>query len=107
MGRLKAEWAHALAGHPHLRKLAINKSFLFSSRMGFITCQKVIDEIAQEFSALPQLEYLVFPEGGGRRMVQLLIVRGELGVSGKAATVEKSMVDEVFFDPFFEGAWDW
>ena len=40
-----------------------------------------------------------------RHAVQVLIVRGELGVSGKAAIVDCSVVDAVFFDSFFDDTW--
>lgn len=106
MGGVKAEWAHALAGHPRLRKLAINKSFP-GFRAGSEANQEAVDEIAREFSALPQLEQLVFREEprSPKRAVQVLIFRGKFGVTGKAAIVDCSMVNKVFFDPSLDFIW--
>lgn len=107
LGGLKADWARALAGHPHLKKLAIRTCFLPEERVGWSPPrQELIDEIAREFSALPQLEQLVFPQENGHS-VQVQIVRGESGVSGRETFIEKSMVGAVFFDPSLGLDWEW
>lgn len=49
---------------------------------------------------MPQLGQLVFPKQPREHTTaQVLIIRGESGVTGKASTVDHSMVNAVFFDP--------
>lgn len=47
---------------------------------------------------MPQLGQLVFPKQPREHTTaQVLIIRGESGVTGKASTVDHSMVNAVFF----------
>lgn len=73
--------------------------------MGSKTRQEVSDELAQGFPVIPQLERLVFPDEPHQRAVQVLIVRGELGVSGRAAIMDPSVVDAAFFNLFSRYKW--